>query len=63
MKLIHPPDGQVIGCARAGNASDMANLGPLDQAFANDAARFKRMFSEAAEPLIEECLLSLGLLR
>lgn len=63
MKLIHPLDGRVVGRARAGNASDMANLGPLDQAFANDAAHFKRVFSEAAEPLVEECLLSLGMLR
>ena len=63
MKLMHPHDGRIVGRARAANASDVPRPGPLDQAFANDAAGFKRVFSEAAEPLVEECLASLGLLR
>lgn len=63
MKLIDPTDGRLVGRARAANASSLAVLGPLDQAFANDAAHFKRVFSKAAGPLVEECLLSLGLLR
>jgi len=61
MKLMHPQHGRVVGRARAANESDMPSLGPLDEAFADDAAGFKRVFSAAAEPLVEECLLSLGL--
>jgi hypothetical protein len=48
--------------SRLSSEGSLAVLGPLDQAFANEAAHFKREFSKAAEPLVEECLLSLGLL-
>jgi len=64
MKLIDTADGQVIGRARAWPSwDDMPVVVPLDQAFANEANRFKQAFNETAKPLVMECLTSLGLLQ
>jgi hypothetical protein len=62
LKMIDPSSGDVIGRARAGNASDLPSLAPLEQAFANNASRFKEVFSKTSAPLVTKCLTELGLI-
>lgn len=60
MKMIDSTDGRVIGRARAANALDMPTLKPLDQAFDNNAFRFKQVYLETGRQLVRKCLAKLG---
>lgn len=61
MKMIDPVTGSVIGRTRAANNRDMPKLGPVEQAFAGDAGRFKEAFQNTGRKLTEKCLAELGL--
>lgn len=62
LKLIDPSGERVVGRARSNNAWSLPSLEPLDQAFANDASRFKEVFSETGRQLVRQSLAELGLL-
>lgn len=62
MKMIDPSDGRVTGRARARmNPANMPVVGPPEQAFGNDAKRFKEVVTAEGYPLIKECLAQLRL--
>lgn len=61
IKMIDPSNGLVIGRARASNAWKVPKLYPYEQAFADDARRFKETFSETGQELLKKCLIKLGL--
>lgn len=61
-KVIDPTDSRVIGRARAANPWSMPKITPFDQAFADDARRFKEAFSATTRDLVNKCLKELGLL-
>jgi hypothetical protein len=63
MKMISAADGRVIGRVRAADPWNVPKVTPYDQAFANDASRFKEIFSITAKELIRDCLTQLGLIR
>lgn len=63
MKVINAADGRVIGRVRAADPWNLPKVTPYDQAFANDARRFKEIFSITATELIRDCLTQLGLIR
>jgi hypothetical protein len=63
MKMISAADGRVIGRVRAADPWNLPKVTPYDQAFANDASRFKEIFSITAKELIRDCLTQLGLIR
>ena len=63
LKLIDPRDRQVVGRVRASDVGNMPSVEPLDQVLANDASRFKEIFSETGRRLVGKSLIELGLLR
>ena len=62
LKLIDPRAEQVVGRVRSGNAFNTPSVKPLDQVLANDAARFKEIFSETGCKLVRQSLADLGFL-
>lgn len=62
LKLIDPRGERVVGRARSSDAWNMPSLEPLDQVLADDASRFKEVFSETGRQLVRESLAELGLL-
>jgi hypothetical protein len=62
IKIVDPSTGRVIGRARAANAGALPNLSPLASTFANDADRFKHVFSLESRKLVDACLKELGLI-
>ncbi len=62
MKMIDPSDGHVLGRARAlMNTAKMPVVGPLDQAFGDNAKRFKAVVTAEGYTLVKECLTQLRL--
>ena len=58
VKLIEPATGQLLGRARA---SSFTELPSMDEAFADDAKRFKASASRAGALLLAQCLGELGI--